>query len=185
MQELKKAYLHPATQHSMTRIDWDKFLAILNVKVRSPIFEELTMMARQSQYVINDDLVIKGGHGFVMARARIGQASFRSKLLDAYNSTCFISGAHPPQALDAAHLYSFAKYGEHKDHGGILLRKDLHSLFDLKMFSINVTAQEIEIGPHLLKYSQYAKFHEKNPFFEIKNQQKKWFEIHYESFINQ
>lgn len=40
------------------------------------------------------------------------------------------------------------------------------------MFSINVTAQEIEIGPHLLKYSQYAKFHEKNPFFEIKNQQK-------------
>lgn len=78
-----------------------------------------------------------GGHRLALVRLRVGQGSFRSELLRKFKSRCAISGDQPSQVLDAAHLYSYAALGKHHSCGGLLLRRDLHRLFDLGLIRIH------------------------------------------------
>ena len=68
---------------------------------------------------------------------RQGQPAFRKKLLDAYGNRCAISRCDCPDALEAAHIRPYK--GEHTNHikNGILLRSDIHTLFDLGMINID------------------------------------------------
>lgn len=61
---------------------------------------------------------------------RIGQAQFWADLLHAYGGRCAISGCTEPFALEAAHIVPVAAGGTHNVNNGLLLRADLHSLFD-------------------------------------------------------
>jgi putative restriction endonuclease len=49
---------------------------------------------------------------------------------DTYRRRCAVSGEKTLPALDAAHIRPYADGGEHRLPNGILLRRDLHSLFD-------------------------------------------------------
>jgi len=68
--------------------------------------------------------------------ARRGQPAFRKKLLKAYGGRCAVSGCDCPEALEAAHIRPYL--GEETDHitNGLLLRSDLHVLFDLHLVSV-------------------------------------------------
>lgn len=61
---------------------------------------------------------------------RLGQGSFRVLVTDAYERKCAISNERTLPVLDAAHIKPYSELGEHKVSNGILLRKDLHVLFD-------------------------------------------------------
>lgn len=61
---------------------------------------------------------------------RLGQGSFRILVTDAYERRCAITGERTLPALDAAHVKPYSESGEHTVHNGILLRKDIHALFD-------------------------------------------------------
>lgn len=61
---------------------------------------------------------------------RLGQGTFRVSVTDAYGRSCAITGEHSLPALEAAHIQSYAKEGPHEVRNGILLRADLHRLFD-------------------------------------------------------
>lgn len=61
---------------------------------------------------------------------RLGQGSFRILVTDAYKRTCAMSGSHVLHVLDAAHIKPYTKGGEHAVPNGLLLRQDLHTLFD-------------------------------------------------------
>lgn len=50
---------------------------------------------------------------------------------------CAFTGACHTAALDAAHLYSYAREGEHRVDEGLLLRKDLHKLFDSELMGVS------------------------------------------------
>jgi putative restriction endonuclease len=68
---------------------------------------------------------------------RKGQAKFRAKLLEAYNRKCAITGCDAVEALEAAHIIPYQ--GSQTDHpqNGILLRADIHSLFDLGLITVD------------------------------------------------
>ena len=70
--------------------------------------------------------------GFVMTQAkhRIGQGAFRTLVADAYQRRCAITGERTVPVLQAAHIKSFADDGPNAVNNGILLRSDLHALFD-------------------------------------------------------
>jgi putative restriction endonuclease len=68
---------------------------------------------------------------------RKGQNEFRLKISSAYESTCAVSGCKTPQVLDAAHIDPYSDGGLHGYHNGILLRADLHRLFDQGLISID------------------------------------------------
>ena len=61
---------------------------------------------------------------------RLGQGSFRILVTDAYQRRCAITGEKTLPVLEAAHIRPYALDGHHEVSNGILLRSDLHTLFD-------------------------------------------------------
>lgn len=61
---------------------------------------------------------------------RLGQGTFRVAVTDAYDRACAVTGEHSLPALDAVHIQSYADDGPHDVRNGLLLRADLHRLFD-------------------------------------------------------
>lgn len=72
-----------------------------------------------------------------LARARLGQGAFRVLVTDAYRRRCAITGERTLPVLEAAHIKPFAKSGPHRVSNGVLLRSDLHKLFDLGYLTID------------------------------------------------
>jgi hypothetical protein len=72
-----------------------------------------------------------------LVMARPGATEFRSKILDAYQSSCAISTTREALVLEAAHIVPY--HGEMSDviQNGILLRSDFHKLFDGGKFDID------------------------------------------------
>lgn len=66
----------------------------------------------------------------IPVKPRIGQGTFRINVSRAYENECVLSGARVTPALDAAHIKPFSSGGDHSIQNGILLRKDIHSVFD-------------------------------------------------------
>ena len=79
----------------------------------------------------------RGGFTMRTVRARKGQPQFRQQLLNRFGNMCAFTGACHTAALDAAHLYSYAREGEHRVDEGLLLRKDLHKLFDSELVGVS------------------------------------------------
>ena len=69
--------------------------------------------------------------------ARNEQARFRVSLLELYGAKCLISGCNVLESIDAAHVSSVASQGEDKLSNGLILRADLHRLFDAYLMSVN------------------------------------------------
>ncbi len=67
----------------------------------------------------------------VLVKPRLGQGAFRILVTDLYNRRCIITGERTLPALEAAHIRPFAEGGDHTPSNGLLLRRDIHSLFDL------------------------------------------------------
>jgi putative restriction endonuclease len=61
---------------------------------------------------------------------RLGQGTFRVAVTDAYERACAVTGEHSLPVLEAAHIQSYSSEGPHDVRNGILLRADLHRLFD-------------------------------------------------------
>jgi putative restriction endonuclease len=61
---------------------------------------------------------------------RLGQGAFRVAVTEAYQRKCALTGGKVLPALDAAHIQPYADGGTHVTSNGILLRKDIHSVFD-------------------------------------------------------
>jgi putative restriction endonuclease len=61
---------------------------------------------------------------------RLGQGAFRIAVTEAYGRECALSGGKVLPALEAAHIKPYGEGGLHERCNGILLRKDIHSVFD-------------------------------------------------------
>jgi putative restriction endonuclease len=65
-----------------------------------------------------------------LVQPRLGQGAFRVLVTEAYGRACAVTGEHSLPALEAAHIKPFALAGHHEVANGLLLRADLHRLFD-------------------------------------------------------
>ena len=71
-----------------------------------------------------------------LARARLGQGTFRVLVTEAYQRKCAITGEHTLPVLEAAHIKPYSKYGPNRTSNGLLLRSDFHKLFDLGLVTV-------------------------------------------------
>jgi putative restriction endonuclease len=71
-----------------------------------------------------------------LAKARLGQGTFRALVTDAYERRCAITGENILPVLEAAHIKPFAEQGPSKLSNGLLLRSDFHKLFDLGYITV-------------------------------------------------
>jgi putative restriction endonuclease len=72
-------------------------------------------------------------------KRRIGQGGFRILVTDLYDRRCSITGEATLPVLQAAHILPVSKGGVHSPENGLLLRSDIHTLFDLGYVSIDRT----------------------------------------------
>ena len=61
---------------------------------------------------------------------RLGQGTFRLRLLRAYDGQCAVTGEHAVPVLEAAHIQPYLGPASNHPQNGIVLRSDLHRLFD-------------------------------------------------------
>jgi hypothetical protein len=88
---------------------------------------------------------------------RRGQPAFRSQLLRAYRNRCAITGCDVVETLEAAHILPYNGPETNHPANGLLLRSDVHTLFDLGRITIDPDSMEIEVDPALAgtEYEQY------------------------------
>jgi putative restriction endonuclease len=65
-----------------------------------------------------------------LIRPRLGQGAFRVVVTDIYGRRCAVTQERTLPALEAAHIRPYSEGGAHDARNGILLRRDIHSLFD-------------------------------------------------------
>ncbi|HEX3365773.1 HNH endonuclease [Phenylobacterium sp.] len=80
---------------------------------------------------------------------RQGGAAFRAALLRAYGSKCAITHEDAPEALEAAHIVPYLGPQTDLVENGILLRADLHTLFDRQLIDIDPTNLRVSLAPSL------------------------------------
>jgi len=68
---------------------------------------------------------------------RQGQQEFRRRLLTAYRGQCAVTGCTEEGTLQAAHIRPVSSKGDHHVSNGLLLRADIHNLFDLGLIAID------------------------------------------------
>jgi hypothetical protein len=102
-----------------------------------PILEEPT--STNSEPII--DTVVLGN-----IQRRRGQQSFRAALIDAYESQCAITRCSTIQVLEAAHIIPHSEQPSYSINAGILLRADVHTLFDLLLISINPESGQVVVS---------------------------------------
>lgn len=80
---------------------------------------------------------------------RRGQDRFRALLLSLYGGRCAITGCNAVDALEAAHIIAYK--GKRTNHvaNGLILRSDLHALFDLGLITIDEVDMSVLIAPSL------------------------------------
>ncbi len=65
-----------------------------------------------------------------LVRPRLGQGTFRVAVTQAYHGACAVSGEHSLPVLEAAHIKPYTADGPHDVPNGLLLRADIHRLYD-------------------------------------------------------
>lgn len=81
---------------------------------------------------------------------RPNQQMFRVMLLSTYQRTCAITQSQVTQVLDAAHIQPYAYEKIDKVHNGLLLRTDVHRLFDNGLIGVNPNHMEAVLSPRLI-----------------------------------
>jgi hypothetical protein len=93
-------------------------------------------------------------------KRRLGQSDFRAALVEAYGGKCAVTGCDAVFALEAAHIVPHSNIESNDPRNGLLLRADIHTLFDRHLLGINPDTKKIAIAPQLLE-TYYGKLNEK------------------------
>lgn len=86
---------------------------------------------------------------------RRGQPDFRNKLIVAYAGRCAVTGCDAVAALEAAHIVPYTGPKFNHVTNGLLLRADIHTLFDLDLIGLNPESLSISLAP-AIKATVYA-----------------------------
>lgn len=91
---------------------------------------------------------------------RRGQAAFRRKLIEAFRGRCAISGCDVLAVLEAAHITPYLGPSTNDAGNGLLLRADLHTLWDLGLIAIEPDQMTVWISP-TINDDMYRGYHGK------------------------
>lgn len=103
-----------------------------------------------------DDGVDNENRQLVNVKTRRGQPDFRERLRRAYSDTCAITGSIVVPLLEAAHIVPHAQKTNYATSNGLLLRADIHTLFDMHLVAIDPDGQVVVA--ERLQGTEYAQY---------------------------
>jgi hypothetical protein len=92
-------------------------------------------------------------------RERPGQAAFRRKLKGVYANRCCISGCTVTEALEGAHIDPYVAPASDNIRNGLLLRSDLHTLFDRHLITIDPDTMRVHVSKRARGAACYEQWH--------------------------
>jgi putative restriction endonuclease len=104
-------------------------------------------------------------------RERCGQEEFRQNLKYRYRNRCMVTGCQVIEAIEAAHIYPYRGLNDNNPENGLLLRADIHTLFDLDLMGIEPESLTIKFHPKVLSKKWYENFEGKKLKLLSPNQQ--------------
>ena len=133
---------------------------------RGPVHQKLKALGfnitKKDFYEISEeDLYKEDSIRFGAISARQGQTVFRSSLLEERGFKCQVTGTKLVELLEAAHIVPHAKGANYNTSNGLLLRADIHTLYDLNLLSIDENLK-IHLAPSIMKSKEYGKYHGKS-----------------------
>lgn len=139
----------------LDNVDWNTLCSNLCNLLKSIVEAHVgsTVDFNVTYQAVNDDI---DSFQEVSIRVRRGQRLFRKNLIDLYEGKCTISGWGPTEVLEAVHIVNHAESGINHTDNGIMLRADLHRLFDSNLLIINPDTFRVEVSPEL-ENSKYWK----------------------------
>lgn len=85
-------------------------------------------MESPGELVLEEETIPYGN--FTTIRSRVVQGAFRIMVTDAYKRRCAVTGEKTLPVLEAGHIKPYALSGPNLTQNGLLLRFDMHILFD-------------------------------------------------------
>ncbi|MFJ4960853.1 HNH endonuclease [Streptomyces sp. NPDC088729] len=150
--QLNELSLSRSDQQSIKKMDRTRTLeAITSRGVRMPSPRESTGTGGHRP------AELPGGHRRTWAALRRGQSGFRRALVRQYGLICAVTGAAPAEVLEAAHLRPFAETQSHRVEEGLMLRSDVHRLFDSGLLAIDA-GLVVRVAPSLAGHELYSAF---------------------------
>lgn len=84
-----------------------------------------------------------------LAPVRVGQAAFKALVQEAYGRRCAVTGDKIVPVLQAAHIRPVTSAGENRVDNGLLLRSDVHTLFDRGYLAVHPDRHTLLVSPRL------------------------------------
>jgi len=81
---------------------------------------------------------------------RRGQPNFRQQLLELYGARCAITNCGVEEALEAVHILPYKGPQTNHPSNGLLLRADIHVLFDLGLITVDTKTMTVMIASSLM-----------------------------------
>ncbi len=178
--EVRSLAVNVGDINAMRPLDWSAFRQALITKDAGRAVDRVTARVDLS-WRPRSGGPIEVPHGFshALVRVRRGQQQFREQLLAAQGSVCAFTGGAPARVLEAGHLYSYAQLGTHFKHGGLMLRRDIHRLFDDGLLAVQPLRLRVDVAPVLAAYPQYARLHDEPLTLRLKDEQVEWLGKHW------
>lgn len=132
--------------------------SVLAANAKTSRILESWLKGKVSSVVVKHDAKVRFRTAEVAQR--VGQPEFRAALLRAYNNTCAVTGCTINEVQQAAHIRSVTDSGIHSLKNGLLLRADIHNLFDRGLLTINGKYQVI-LNESIQGSKTYRTFHGK------------------------
>lgn len=122
-----------------------ELLAFDAIRTLQGVLEENGTLAIAARAVLETEAVVAEGKRVeqVLRVIRDGQADFRKRLVAHYGAVCMVTGTAHASVIDAAHIVPYNGPSTNALSNGLLLRKDIHALFDAGLLTI---------GPDLVVY---------------------------------
>lgn len=172
--QLRQLCYSPKSQLSMRPLRWDAFQEVLSSRGANIAVDRVAKRA--------PDFVFPQGHRYETVRVRRGQQAFREHLLGEQGQVCAFTGEAPAKVLEAGHLYSYAELGVHHQHGGLLLRRDIHRLFDDGSLAVDPMSFKVDVSASLDAYPQYTSLHDRKLFTRLRDPQVEWLAAHWAQY---
>lgn len=142
---------------------WELYRPLIGKKLKvrqieDPLLVKLEQAEREAEQAGDfDPTDVEDARSKTLATVvrRRGQSAFRDALRNAYGDRCCLTDCNLVDVLEAAHIHPYRGDQTNVVSNGLLLRADIHTLFDLFLLRIDPTSLTVEISPKLIG-TEYA-----------------------------
>ncbi|MEE6294964.1 HNH endonuclease signature motif containing protein [Georgenia wangjunii] len=178
--EIRSLAVNRGDINAMRPIDWAALSEALASKGATRAVDRVTARVDMSWQPPSLHVELPQGFSRALVRVRRGQRQFREQLLAAQGSVCAFTGDAPTRVLEAGHLYSYAQLGTHFEHGGLMLRRDIHRLFDDGTLAVDPSGLRVDVAPELAEFPQYARLHGGRLASRLRDEHVAWLGKHWD-----